>query len=140
MVACRQLGYSIATSASSSAIYGEGSSRIWIQNVNCHGNELDLLHCNFSEVLPTSSCNHDEDAGVTCSKTILTVLSRVYNVNARRNEARQRMQPTGDRHLRRCRRRCCLSFPSSFSFFISSFFLSLLLLLLFLLPLLFEFT
>ena len=67
-VVCNQLGYSSATAASSNATYGKGSGKIRIQNVNCHGNELDLLRCNFSERLSNSKCRHSEDAGVTCSK------------------------------------------------------------------------
>uniref|UniRef100_A0AAZ1XPA8 Soluble scavenger receptor cysteine-rich domain-containing protein SSC5D n=1 Tax=Oreochromis aureus TaxID=47969 RepID=A0AAZ1XPA8_OREAU len=55
--------------AKSSAFFGEGQGKIWLDNVNCLGNETSLGHCRYS---PSGSflCSHSEDAGVICSATI----------------------------------------------------------------------
>ncbi|NXK00494.1 DMBT1 protein, partial [Corythaixoides concolor] len=65
-VVCRQLGCGTAVSAPGSAHFGQGSGRIWLENVNCTGMEAALSEC---QVRPweSHSCDHREDAGVVCS-------------------------------------------------------------------------
>ena len=65
-VACRMLGYGMATSATSRASFGQGSGQIWLDDVWCLGNEITLLRCSHS-VLGVHNCLHSEDAGVVCS-------------------------------------------------------------------------
>ena len=65
-VVCRQLGYGVAISAKTNAFYGAGSGRIWLDDMNCVGNELTVGDCSHS-VWGFEDCNHHEDAGVKCS-------------------------------------------------------------------------
>ncbi|XP_075581588.1 scavenger receptor cysteine-rich domain-containing group B protein-like [Pelecanus crispus] len=65
-VVCRQLGCGTAISAPGSAHFGQGSGRIWLQNVNCTGEEAALSECQ-SRLWESNSCDHREDAGVVCS-------------------------------------------------------------------------
>ncbi|XP_056441951.1 neurotrypsin [Gadus chalcogrammus] len=64
-VVCRQLGLSGIPRAWGQARFGEGSGRMWLDEVRCTGNELSLEQC------PKASwgdhdCLHSEDAGVSC--------------------------------------------------------------------------
>lgn len=65
-VACKHLGYGAAVSALGSAAFGEGDGTIWLDNLQCIGNETDLFSCvhNGPNV---HNCGHHEDAGVICT-------------------------------------------------------------------------
>ena len=65
-VACKHLGYGTAVRALGSAAFGEGSGTIWLDNLECVGNETDLFSCpnNGPNV---HNCGHHEDAGVICT-------------------------------------------------------------------------
>ena len=65
-VVCRQLGFGPAVAARRSAYYGEGSGRIWLDNVNCVGTELYIENCSHNG-WGFGFCDHREDAGVQCS-------------------------------------------------------------------------
>ncbi|NWX50822.1 DMBT1 protein, partial [Steatornis caripensis] len=65
-VVCRQLGCGTATSAPGSAHFGQGSGRIWLDNVNCTGTEATLSECQ-ARPWGSNSCDHRQDAGVMCS-------------------------------------------------------------------------
>uniref|UniRef100_A0A1X7U101 SRCR domain-containing protein n=1 Tax=Amphimedon queenslandica TaxID=400682 RepID=A0A1X7U101_AMPQE len=66
-VVCKQLGYSYAGYgiAHSSAHFGAGSGKIWMDDVACSSSYNKLIYCP-SSILGTSNCGHSEDAGVTC--------------------------------------------------------------------------
>lgn len=65
-VLCRAMDCGSAMTAKSSAYFGEGDGDIWLDDVECLGNETSLLHCMHSR-LGESNCGHSEDAGVVCS-------------------------------------------------------------------------
>ena len=65
-VVCHQLGFPSATSFSGSAKYGEGSDRIWMDEVGCQGNEASLLECAHGG-WGQHDCVHNKDASVKCN-------------------------------------------------------------------------
>ncbi|KAK3520148.1 hypothetical protein QTP70_016255 [Hemibagrus guttatus] len=67
-VMCRQLGCGKAVTAHQNAHFGQGSGPIWLNNVQCSGNESSITQCSHS-VFASHNCIHGEDAGVTCSGT-----------------------------------------------------------------------
>lgn len=42
--------------------FGKGIGPVYLSNVDCNGDEADLLNCTFTR----ATCNHDQDAGVKC--------------------------------------------------------------------------
>ncbi|NWI08642.1 DMBT1 protein, partial [Crypturellus soui] len=65
-VVCRQLGCGVAVNFTGSAHYGEGSGQIWLDDVNCSGDEAALWDCP-ARPWGQHNCRHKEDAGVVCS-------------------------------------------------------------------------
>ena len=65
-VVCRELGFGQAIEARSHAYYGQGSGRIWLDNVNCVGRELAIENCSHGG-WEIEDCYHSEDAGVKCA-------------------------------------------------------------------------
>lgn len=51
--------------ARTSAHFGKGSVQIWMDQVNCTGNEQSLSECQFLG-FGYHDCGHHEDAGVIC--------------------------------------------------------------------------
>ncbi|XP_060573207.1 scavenger receptor cysteine-rich type 1 protein M130-like [Ruditapes philippinarum] len=62
-VACKALGFKRGIHRHE-AYYGRGSGPILFDEVQCKGNERNLLYCKID--FDTSDCNHGEDAGVDC--------------------------------------------------------------------------
>ena len=59
-----------------SGTYGEGIGDILLDDVQCHGTEMNIGHCDFE---PISDCEHTEDATVSCHFD-LGELNIVYKV------------------------------------------------------------
>lgn len=64
-VVCRQLGFSRATAVYQSAHYGQGSGKIWLDDLACTGKEPYLWDCPHGG-WSVSNCGHGEDASVDC--------------------------------------------------------------------------
>ena len=67
-VVCRDLGFSSEnTTALINAHYGSSSGPIYLNNVQCTGDEASLMNC--STVREIDGCTHEQDAGVSCLLT-----------------------------------------------------------------------
>ncbi|XP_051974551.1 scavenger receptor cysteine-rich type 1 protein M130-like [Xyrauchen texanus] len=65
-VVCRQLGCGAALSADGNAAFGAGEGVVWLNRVECRGNEIHLWDCPLS-LNNHTDCSHKEDAGLTCA-------------------------------------------------------------------------
>uniref|UniRef100_A0A8C7WP66 SRCR domain-containing protein n=1 Tax=Oryzias sinensis TaxID=183150 RepID=A0A8C7WP66_9TELE len=65
-VVCRQLSCGTALHAPKSALFGQGSDKIWLDDVECSGSESSLIQCGHNGY-GKHNCNHGEDSGVICS-------------------------------------------------------------------------
>ncbi|XP_038135029.1 tenascin-X-like [Cyprinodon tularosa] len=65
-VVCRELGCGTALEATTQAEFDPGTGQIWLDNVNCNGNESLLIQCSHNG-FGSHNCVHNEDAGVICS-------------------------------------------------------------------------
>ncbi|NP_998038.1 galectin-3-binding protein B precursor [Danio rerio] len=79
-VVCRQLGFPGAVSVATGGQYGEGSGRVWLDDMNCKGSESLLSECSFKG-WGVSDCTHKEDAGVICAPGKNTTSIRQMSVD-----------------------------------------------------------
>ncbi|KAI2647995.1 Deleted in malignant brain tumors 1 protein [Labeo rohita] len=65
-VVCRQLGCGAALRADGNSVFGAGEGVVWLNNVECRGNEIHLWDCPLS-LKNHTDCSHKEHAGLTCA-------------------------------------------------------------------------
>ena len=76
-VVCTQLGFPGVISVRNRAFYGRGSGPIWLDDVECNGQELSLSGCEHrSWGYHSCSSDHQEDAGVQCQRKFALVTLR----------------------------------------------------------------
>ena len=56
----------IASTAFLRAAFGEGSGMVYLEGLECEGDEDSLLECPMEVELGLSLCDHSRDAGVRC--------------------------------------------------------------------------
>ena len=66
-VVCKQLGYASAINAHGKSYFGEGTGRIWLDDLACMGNETNIGQC-LHRGWGSHDCTHKQDAGVVCDK------------------------------------------------------------------------
>ena len=74
-VVCRQLGCGAALRADGNSVFGAGEGVVWLNRVECRGNEIHLWDCPLS-LKNHTDCSHKEHAGLTCasqSKTLSNI-------------------------------------------------------------------
>ncbi|XP_030061113.1 deleted in malignant brain tumors 1 protein [Microcaecilia unicolor] len=67
---CKQLNCGLSVSAPGQAQFGEGTGPIWLDDIDCAGNESHLGQCKAS-TWEKHNCLHSEDAGAICSGVAL---------------------------------------------------------------------
>ena len=57
----------------SSAYFGSGSGKIWLDDVACTSSNTKLLQCSSSPI-GEETCSHSEDAGVGCEGAYMLLM------------------------------------------------------------------
>lgn len=58
--------YNIALEALQFAAFGQGTGLIFLDNIDCVGNETSIFECPHNG-MGNHNCGHSEDAGAVCS-------------------------------------------------------------------------
>ncbi|XP_067248166.1 uncharacterized protein [Chanodichthys erythropterus] len=71
-VVCRQLGCGAALRADGNSVFGAGEGVVWLNRVECRGNEIHLWDCPLS-LKNHTDCSNKEHAGLTCAGNVRLV-------------------------------------------------------------------
>ncbi|KAH3710128.1 hypothetical protein DPMN_069596 [Dreissena polymorpha] len=83
-VVCKSLGFRFGHSVPR-GYYGYGTGPIWLDDVDCTGDETALSSCRHGG-LGVSNCEHTNDAGVICMNDMPTVPKQVTGPLTRRED------------------------------------------------------
>ncbi|XP_026110264.1 antigen WC1.1-like [Carassius auratus] len=75
-VVCRQLGCGAALRADRNSVFGAGKGVVWMNKVECRGNEIHLWDCPLS-LNNHTDCSHKEHAGLTCAGHYKTLRNNI---------------------------------------------------------------
>ncbi|KAL6460129.1 hypothetical protein MHYP_G00318880 [Metynnis hypsauchen] len=64
-VVCRELGCGFPVEVLGDAPFGRGEVQVWSEELQCRGNESEIILCPTTS--PTNNCSHDNDVGLICS-------------------------------------------------------------------------
>uniref|UniRef100_A0A8C1Q1R2 SRCR domain-containing protein n=1 Tax=Cyprinus carpio TaxID=7962 RepID=A0A8C1Q1R2_CYPCA len=73
-VVCRQLGCGAALRADGNSDFGAGEGVVWMNRVECRGNEIHLWDCPLS-LKNHTDCSHKEHAGLSCAGHIVILIT-----------------------------------------------------------------
>jgi hypothetical protein len=62
--------------AKGSAYFGRGTGQIWLDDMNCMGNETDLAYCGHRG-WGNTNCNHGEDVSVICMGKFTIIVNKL---------------------------------------------------------------
>ncbi|GAB1602923.1 atrial natriuretic peptide-converting enzyme-like isoform X1, partial [Argonauta hians] len=79
-VVCKQLGYKSGISLPGGT-FGKGKGIIWLDEVNCKGNESSIDQCDAND-WGSHDCDHTEDAAVQCFNEVITTTTRATTTTA----------------------------------------------------------
>jgi len=57
--------------------YGPGNGTIWLEDIDCDGDENALEDCDHDGWGSISTCNHDNDVSVTCSTNLTNAIGKL---------------------------------------------------------------
>lgn len=81
-VVCRELECGTAVEVKASAFFGQGEGNIWLDDVQCTGQEPSIFQCEHKP-FGTNNCGHGEDVGVICSgQSEFSYLPELTNLKA----------------------------------------------------------
>ncbi|CAB4015815.1 deleted in malignant brain tumors 1 -like, partial [Paramuricea clavata] len=93
-VVCRQLGYKYAFRELRGIDVPDGTGQIWLDDVNCIGNERRLASCSHTG-WGNNDCKHKEDAGVECLSQGLDISLRLEGPSSEKGTGRVEIYANG---------------------------------------------
>ncbi|XP_072529168.1 antigen WC1.1-like [Salminus brasiliensis] len=83
-VVCRQLQCGVALSALVPARFGAVTGPIWLNEVECEGNEASLWNCRYQ--LCEGECGHKDDVGVVCSGNTIERINYICSLSPHQHQ------------------------------------------------------